>query len=154
MKEGEIMIDIDNPIGKQINRTARDIKKFLYYHLDEYSLGDGQFGILYDISKNQGVSQDQISKSRNVDKATIAKAIKKLIENDYIYRERDKSDKRAYCLYCTEKGIRFIPEIERIVILENTVATKGLNNEEIDLLSSLLEKVSININEYFDEEVK
>lgn len=148
------MIGVDKPMGKLINETSKDIKRFLYHHLGEYSLGDGQFSIVYEISKNQGVSQDQISKNRNVDKATIAKSIKKLIKNDFIYRERDKEDKRAYCLYCTEKGMRFIPEIERIITLEESVITKGLTNEEVELLSSLLKKVRINIWGYFEEEGK
>lgn len=146
------MNNFEKPMGKKIGDAARSVKKFLYHHLEGYSLGDGQFGILYEISENEGISQEQISKNRNVDKATIAKAVKKLIDNDYIYREKDKLDKRAYRLYCTEKGIEFIPEIKRIIILQNTILTKGFTQEEIDLLSFLLEKATRNIDEYFDKE--
>lgn len=146
------MNNFEKPMGKKICDTARNVKKFLSHHLDGYSLGDGQFGILYEIAENEGISQEQISRNRNVDKATIAKAVKKLIDNDYIYREKDKFDKRAYCLYCTEKGINFIPEIRRIIILENTTVTKGFTQEERDLLSLLLEKATRNIDEYFEKE--
>lgn len=146
------MNKFEKPMGKKICDTGRNIKRFLSYHLDEYSLGDGQFGILYEIAGNEGISQEQISKNRNVDKATIAKAVKKLIDNDYIYRVKDKQDKRAYCLYCTEKGIKFIPEIKRIIILENATVTKGFTQEEVDLLSHLLERVTTNIDDFFEKE--
>jgi len=139
-----------DPIGKQINETAKDVRKFLNYHLDDYSLGDGQFGILYEISINPGTSQEQISKKRRVDKAFVTKAIKKLMANDYIYRERDENDRRAYCLYCTEKGINFIPKLKKIIKSEIDTTTKGFSEEELENLSSYLKRIRENISKYLE----
>jgi len=45
-----------------------------------------------------------------------------------------------------------IPEIKRIIILENATVTKGFTQEEVDLLSHLLERVTTNIDDFFEKE--
>lgn len=134
------------PLGKEINELGRDIRKIFNYHLDGYSLGDGQFKILYEVFNNPGISQDRLSKKRNVDKTTIAKAIKKLINDGYIQKKKDIKDKRIYCLLCTEKAIQLIPEIKRVIKLENEIVTKGFSQEELNIFREMIKKMSQNIN--------
>ncbi len=140
------------PIGKEINELARDIRKFLSSHLDKYSLGDGQFGILYELLHNEGVSQDELRRRRNVDKATIAKAVKKLIDYGYLYKERDANDKRAFCLYTTPKGRELKPEIERIIGLEQELLLRGSTPEEMEIFKRVMRRMTRNIEDYFEEE--
>ncbi len=140
------------PIGKEINELARDIRKFLSCHLDRYSLGDGQFGILYELLHNEGVSQDELRRRRNVDKATIAKAVKKLIDHGYLYKERDANDKRAFCLYTTPKGSELKPEIERIIGLEQELLLRGSTPEEMEIFKRVMRRMTRNIEDYFEEE--
>ena len=136
------------PLGKEINELARDIKKFLHYHLDGYSLGDGQFGILYDVFHNPGISQEKLSKTRNVDKTTIAKAVKKLINNGYIQREKDKTDKRVYCLLCTEKAVELMPKIERVIKLETEVLTEEFSEDEVKIFRKMMGKMTKSIDRH------
>jgi DNA-binding MarR family transcriptional regulator len=136
------------PLGKEINELARDVKKFLHYHLDGYSLGDGQFGILYEVFHSPGISQEKLSKKRNVDKTTTAKAVKKLINNGYIQREKDKADKRVYCLLCTEKAIELMPEIERVIKLENEVLTQDLSEDEVKIFRKMMGKMTNSIDKH------
>ena len=139
------------PIGKKINELARNIKRIFNYHLDGYSLGDGQFGILYQVFHNPGISQEKLSKKRNVDKTTIAKAVKKLINNGYIQKEKDKFDKRIYCLLCTEKAIELIPKIEEVIKIENEILTKDFSEDEIKLFKRMMKKMTENIDEHLKE---
>jgi len=136
------------PLGKEINELARDVKKFLHYHLDGHSLGDGQFGILYEVFHSPGISQEKLSKKRNVDKTTTAKAVKKLINNGYIQREKDKADKRVYCLLCTEKAVELMPEIERIIKLENEVLTESLSEDEVEVFRKIMGKMTKSIDKH------
>lgn len=139
------------PLGKEINELARDIRKFLSCHLDRYSLGDGQFGILYELLHNEGISQDELRRRRNVDKATIAKAVKRLIDHGYLYKERDTLDKRAFCLYTTPKGRELKPEIERIIGLEQELLLRGSTPEEMEVFRRVMRRMTRNIEEYFEE---
>lgn len=81
---------MDKPLDKIMNDTTRDINKFLSHHMDQYSLGNGQFGILYEVSKEEGIWQEAIAQRRNVGKSAVAKSIKRLIENGYLYRKKMK----------------------------------------------------------------
>ncbi len=139
------------PLGKEINELARDIRKFLSCHLDRYSLGDGQFGILYELLHNEGISQDELRRRRNVDKATIAKAVKRLIDHGYLYKERDTQDKRAFCLYTTPKGRELKPEIERIIGMEQELLLRGSTPEEMEVFRRVMRRMTRNIEEYFED---
>jgi DNA-binding MarR family transcriptional regulator len=136
------------PLGKEINELGRDIRKIFNYHLEGYSLGDGQFSILYEVFFNPGISQEKLSKKRNVDKTTIAKAVKKLINNGYIEKNKDKMDKRVYCLLCTEKAAQLIPEIKRVIKLENKVITEGFSEDEIKVFRKMMEKITKKIDKH------
>ena len=139
------------PIGKEINELARDIRRFLSFHLDKYNLGEGQFGMLYDISKNEGISQDELSRKRNLDKTTIAKALKKLAKNGYVEKKRDESDKRVYRLHCTEKALVLMPEIKRVIALEHEILTMNLSEEEIQIFKRIMKRMTQNIEDYLNK---
>jgi len=139
-------------IGRQLKKTTIGVRKLLNHYLDDYSLGDGQFSILYIVYSRPGISQDEICKEKGVDKATIAKAVKKMITNGYIYREKSEKDKRVYCLYCTKKGLKFIPELKKVKQIQVDVLTKGFEEEEIEQLSSYLERMRGNICEHLSQE--
>ena len=139
---------MNKPLGKEINELARDIRKIFNHHLEGYALGDGQFGILYEIFHNPGISQEKLSKIRNVDKTTIAKAVKKIINNGYIHREKSKTDKREYCLFCTGEAVEIMPEIERVMKLENEVLTEDISEEEFEIFRKIMGKMTNSIDKH------
>lgn len=140
---------MDKPLDKIMNDTTRDINKFLSHHMDQYSLGNGQFGILYEVSKEEGIWQETIAQRRNVGKSAVAKSIKRLIENGYLFRKKDEIDKRAWCLYCTEKGRKMIPIIVNLIETVKKLLTKGSSEEEIKIFRKVNERMSKNIEDYF-----
>ena len=93
---------------------------------------------LVKIYQNQGISQKELSTLVKIDKATTAKALKKLEEQDYIYRIIDKEDKRYNKLYVTEKGEGFTPKLMEILgdITDNLIV--GISDEQYeDILDGL-----------------
>lgn len=141
-------------LDKNIDEVSREKNKFLSYCLNEYSLGNGQFQILNEVAWNEGISQEGIARNRKTDKSAVAKSIKKLIENDYVYKVRDENDKRAFRLYCTEKGNGMIPIIEKIVGEVDSILTKGSTNEEIKLFWEMLLRMKGNIDLFFKDSQK
>ena len=141
---------MEKPLDKIMNDTTRDINKFLSHHMDQYSLGNGQFGILYEVSKEEGISQEVIAQRRNVGKSAVAKSIKRLIENGYLYREKDEIDRRAWRLYCTDKGKNMIPIIINLIEIVKKLLTNGSSEEEIKIFRKVIERMSQNIEEYFE----
>lgn len=114
----------------------------------KYSLGSGTYPYLMTLFKNEGISQNQISKELAVDKALSARVIKKLIDLDYVKKETNSKDSRAYRLYLTEKSRAIIPAMKEELGKWNEIMTQNLTEEEKDLIVDLLSKVLDNIKKH------
>lgn len=114
----------------------------------KYSLGSGTYPYLLILSNNEGINQNQLSKELAVDKALSARVIKKLIDLEYIHKELNKDDSRAYQLFITDKAKEIIPDIREEIKKWNDIITQNLNEEEKEILENLLNKVMTNINKY------
>ena len=114
-------------------------------HLDKvlkkYELSSGSCPYLFILEKNEGISQNKISKEIGNDKAMSARTITKLIKLDYVYKEQDERDSRAYNLYLTEKAKEVMPKIhEEIKALVNLV-TEDLSEDEKSITMTSLKKI-------------
>jgi DNA-binding MarR family transcriptional regulator len=139
------------PYDNLLDEIIRDKNKLLSFFLDKYSLGNGQFQILNIIGWDEGISQEGIASQRNLDKSTIAKSLKKLIENGYIYKVRDENDKRAFCLYCTDKGKEIIPETRNIIKHVDEILTKSSTPEELKVFVKVAKVMSQNIEDFLSK---
>lgn len=127
------------------NRIFRNTQVYLDKRLKEYGLSSGSYSYLLILRKNEGISQNKISKELGCDKAMSARTISKLINLGYIDRREDNTDCRAYKLYLTEKARGIIPyiieEIDKLVGL----ITVDLNEDEkvitIDCLIRILNNI-------------
>lgn len=67
--------------------------------------------MIYD---NPNISQDDLVSISGNSKASIAKTLKKLEDEDYIKREINPENRRKYMLKTTEKGDEIVPKIRQI----------------------------------------
>lgn len=94
--------------------------------------------------RNDGVNQETIAKTLNIDKATSARAIKKLEEEGYVRRERNDYDKRNYLVFLTDKAEKLKPTIKTILQTWTNHLLKGITQEEKEQIYSILEKIAKN----------
>ena len=80
--------------GKTIN--DRMIRKF--------HLSGGQSRYLARICDNPGISQEELAQYYQIDKGAIAKSVRRMGELGYVKREQNPEDRRAYCLFPTERA--------------------------------------------------
>lgn len=60
-------------------------------------------------------------------------------------RKRDPDDKRAYCVYLTDRGREMKPLIFKIKSNMNDILLQGFSNEEKSSFVYLIEKAAVNI---------
>jgi DNA-binding MarR family transcriptional regulator len=130
--------------GRQISILHRYCQSFLSKRLETYNIGSGQYIYLLALYRNDGLNQEELSAYLKIDKATTAKAIKKLIEAGYIRRVKDSSDKRAYKVFLTAKAMAVIPVIQEAVKRWENGIGSGLTAEERRLIEELLHKMALN----------
>lgn len=119
---------------------------FINEKLEPYHIGSGQYIFLLVLFREDGINQEILSEIVKVDKATTGRAIKRLIEEEYVYRLRDPEDKRSYQIFLTDKGRLLRPILMDILKEWNSLLLQ--DQEEKKQAVELLEKMAKNIYQY------
>jgi DNA-binding MarR family transcriptional regulator len=138
-------------VGRYISCIYRNFHKYLHEQLKEFNLGSGQFHFLMMLYKKDGVNQETLAEKLNIDKATSARAIKKLEEQGFVIRKKDSNDRRNYTIYLTEKAQRLKPKIRNVLSNWTDILLYDISIEEQQQLFSLLEKISRNATEHHEQ---
>lgn len=102
-------------VGKDFLGIFYNFQMFLSKHLPSLHLSNMEFSLLFMLYHTNGTSQDELSKLTYLDKATVSRGIKSLEEKDYVFRVKDKVDKRVKSVYLTEKAYEKRNQIDQIV---------------------------------------
>lgn len=129
------------PLLKLTNSIYRCTQAHIDKKLEKFNLTTGTYPYLFVLNKNEGISQNEISRELNVDKAMSARTVKKLIELGYIRKEENEEDIRAYKLYITDKAKSIIPEIIEILDDFTNILVQGNDRETIETSLNFLESV-------------
>lgn len=111
----------------------------------EIDLAKGQYMYLVRIYENPGIIQDRVADMLKVDRSTGAKAVKKLLGDGLIERVRGEGNKKEYKLYCTARGKKIYPFLEREEEHSLKVAVEGIPPEEVEMAYSVLKRMRMNI---------
>lgn len=133
-------------VGKYVSQLYRKSSVFINKEVAKYGIRSGQLMFLMDLYLQDGKNQEEISERLKIDKATTARAIKRLEEQDFISRIKDDNDKRSNKIYLTESSKKIKEDIYGILDDWNETVSKSLTEEEEEILVKLLEKVCKNIN--------
>jgi DNA-binding MarR family transcriptional regulator len=144
-------------IGRNISICFRTSKSILQkaHNESKFKITIAELPVLsflLDDDNNNKISQDFITKSLGIDKASTTRAVKKLCEHGYIKREKDKRDKRAYNLSLTEEGKKLKLHIMTVLLNWTDIVYQGISQDEIDLLENITNKMINNIKKYKEEQ--
>ncbi len=132
-------------LGKYIAAIYRNSQSIISKKFQDYGIGSGQHDFFYVISKNEGITQKELSNILNIGKATTAKAVKSLLEGGYIIREKNMEDKRFNRLYLTEKGKQIAPIINSTFKEMIEIYANGFLEEEYIHILNSLKKILNNV---------
>lgn len=129
---------------KLTNSLYRCTQNYTDTALKKFELSCGTYPFILELNKNEGISQNQLSRELNIDKAMSARVISKLIDLQYVRKEENSKDCRAYKLFLTDKAKAIIPDIIHELHKWIYITTDGLDEQERDTLTKLLERVLFN----------
>jgi Transcriptional regulators len=135
------LCDSENLVGKWISPLYRYRKAFMAKKLENYGAAGGLFMILLTISFNDGINQEQISDYLKIDKATTAKAVKRLECEQYVRREIDADDKRINRVYITETAVEAVAEIKKALAEWDGIIREGIPDEDYQKTQETLHKM-------------
>jgi len=138
----------EKSVGKIISCIHRYTHIHMHKKMETYGIGSGQFFFLIRLYHHEGINQETLAESLSVDKATCARAIKKLEEEGFVQRKRDETDKRAYQILLTEKAKKLKPLIKQTLQEWTINLLKGFTKEEQQQLFNYLERIEYNASLY------
>jgi DNA-binding MarR family transcriptional regulator len=113
-------------------------------NLEKYNINGSQIPILIITSEHEGINQNSISKIFNIHRANITRSVKKLEQEGYIIRKKDKNDHRNYNLFLTKKAKEREPEFKKIFHNWIGIILTDFTEEEKKLFINFLQRASKN----------
>lgn len=145
------MKKLDYEILRYAGSLSRAINSISDIKYKEFNLQKGQYLFITRICENPGINLIDLSNMLKVDKTTTTKAVNKLIEINYINKEQDENYRRGYKLTPTEKALEIYNKIMEEEAKQMEISFSGFSEEEKQVATDLMEKMSKNIENYWFE---
>lgn len=143
------MRELEFKVLRFVGTLSRAINSKADYKYKKFDLQKGQYMFITRVCENPGINFVNLSNMLKVDQATTTKAVKKLIDIGYLNKEQDENDKRGYKLTPTTKAL----EVYEFIIEEESkqleISFKGFSEEEKQMATRLIERMSENIEDYW-----
>jgi DNA-binding MarR family transcriptional regulator len=147
MQKAEKLLKIDNseiPLGLLVSMIHRTRMMFLNDKMRNMDITAGQFPFIAILSNEEGITQDELAAHFHIDKGTVARALRKLEDKEYLFRKVDSLNRRRYLIYLTEKGRNAVPILINIEKeWENSMCSK-FSEVEYNNLFHILKVLAIN----------
>ena len=105
-----------------------------------------EFNIMVYLAEHSDVSSRDINKATGMDKATITRALDRLIDKGLISRVKSKKDSRLIRLKLTAKGKRTFAQIEKNALAWERQFINGIGITELNRLLNTLSKLDANLD--------
>ena len=93
------------------------------------------------VERRKEVIMSQIAEYINVSMSTATGIVERLVQGDYLKRERSESDRRIVVVCLTDKGQTLIAEVKEVILTYMRVITEALTEEEQELLGRIFLKI-------------
>lgn len=136
---------LKHSIGFKINKTANIINNSFNQKLQQHDIALEQRAALEILEYEENVTQTKIAQILGKDKTTISRTLKTLEKKGYIIKE--ELDKRTYLIKLTKLGEEVLEKSSETVQEFRAKFASQLNQNEIEQLFNILDKVTSALNE-------
>jgi MarR family transcriptional regulator for hemolysin len=135
----------DKMPGHYFSRIARGMARIGDMRLRELGFATAQLPVLTALKDGAKLSQTELARWGKVEQPTMAQLLARMERDGIVRREPDPADRRSSLISLTERARANLPAGRKILIQGNQDITRGLSQDEVQTLLSLLERVLANI---------
>jgi len=136
--------------GRSIGYLLRDCNrrfiKALEAEIGPHGILVGQWFFLRELWVEDGLTQAELSSRVGMKAPTTMVAIRRLVNDGFVVRERDVSDRRKLRICLTDKGRRSRDVLLPLAHDVNIAATDGFSIEEVRQFQSLFDRLKENLS--------
>lgn len=137
-------------IMKKINTISRCAVAYRNDVLKDKTLTPLYHSYVLIVSKNPGISQEELANKLCINKSNVTRGLSNLEEQGYVERKVDTTDKRVLKVYPTEKMLDALPKVKAALRDWNKYLTDDIDQEEIEIFQSVLERITQKAKDYMD----
>ena len=137
--------ELEKSLGFKINQAANRINNKFSKLLNQFDIAPEQRATLEIIKYEKDVNQTKIANMLGKDKTTISRTLATLEKKNFILKKQ--IDKRTNLIELTKLGNEILEKSATQVKEFRTTLFSNLENEEVNVLVNLLEKVASNVEE-------
>jgi DNA-binding MarR family transcriptional regulator len=138
-------MEIQDSFGYILNINAKLIKRRLEAVIKKYDITTAQWSLLKLLAVSDNLTQVEIANRLHSDIVTIGLVVERLVKKEMLQKTHAENDRRAYRISITDSGRTITDIIEEEAKRCNKAALQGFNEKEIEILMSLLNKVTQNL---------
>ena len=137
-----------HPFMRQISITYRCAMRFREDELADTGLSGCQTPYLTTLFHQPGISQEELARSLNVNKSSVARQLSALEENGYVRREPSATDKRILLVYPTDQALALKERLYRCYHDWSSYLTQDFSKDEKETLSRLMVRIAARAEDY------
>ena len=99
------------------------------------------------VARIPGATQRTIAAALEVTEVTAGRLIDRLCAHGYLERRENPNDRRGYRIYLTPVAQPILDKLSEAARILEDELFEGLENEDLELLETLLDKISRNVTE-------
>ncbi len=137
--------DLDRSLGFLLHDISRLLRRRFDARARALELTRAQWSVLIHLYRNEGITQRALADILEVEKITLCRLLDRLEEAGWLERRAHPNDRRAKCLYLTEK---IHPVQEQMCAISQAVrneAYAGMSPQEQDALINTLTRIKLNL---------
>ncbi|WP_350585365.1 MarR family transcriptional regulator [Pseudoalteromonas sp. RB2-MNA-CIBAN-0110] len=136
-------IDLATFLPYQLTNIATRVSNdFAEVYQTKYGLNIPQWRILANLAQYGQSNAKELCRQANMDKSTVSRAVKVLIDKGLVRSELNEQDKRAALLVLSKAGQNLYEQIAPDALNWEKQLLSTLTNEEYEVLVSIFEKLN------------
>ena len=135
----------ENSLFYLLHDAQRQLRKHFDRRATRLELTRAQWRALKAISRQEGVSQTELSEYLDLEPIQIGRVIDRLEKTGFVERRADPGDRRRWRLYLTAKAHAVVGEMEVIAGELRDDALRGIPREDLDTMMSTLARMKENL---------
>jgi DNA-binding MarR family transcriptional regulator len=135
----------DKMPGHYFSRIARGMGRIGDMRLRELGFATAQLPVLTALKDGAKLSQTELARWAKVEQPTMAQLLARMERDGIVRREPDPADRRSSLISLTDQARDNLPAAREILVQGNQDITRGLSDDEVQTLISLLARVLANV---------
>ena len=133
-------------LGFLVTDVARLMRRRFDRRAQALGLTRAQWTVLFHLDRNEGATQATIAQLMDIQPITLARQIDRLEADGWVERRPHPRDRRARCLYLTDKVHPVLAGLQKISSSIRAEAAAGIPPDEFEHLLDMLQRIRGNLS--------